>query len=193
MVLQLTAVQFAVDDGTAVVACLCPMPPLRPREVLAHSKVKQEDGAKLTPRKRAVDEVDVEDPATTKLAVGDLVRVVGRIGEARFADSSRFLDCNSMGESALAFDVTGSRTETSVIFAEHIQDIALEVEHHLNVAQLHKEVYSKPFDLQERLQEIKRAEAEQGKDLSSSQASSSAAGSPTKRVSLRDPSSLHDC
>ena len=66
-------------------------------------------------------------------------------------------------------------------------DVSLEVEHHLNMAQLHEQVYNKPFNLNDKLHEIKQAEAEQWNNLSSSQASSSAAGSPTKKVSAVSP------
>lgn len=56
----------------------------------------------------------------------------------------------------------------------------LEAEHHLQVARLHHEVYSKPLDLRIRLAQIKQAEAEQWSHLTSSQASSSTAGTPAK-------------
>lgn len=68
-------------------------------------------------------------------------------------------------------------------FTEQVTDLAVEIEHHLKVARLHKEIYNEPFDVKRKLAEIKEAEAEQWKELSSSQASSSTAGSPTKKVS----------
>lgn len=78
-------------------------------------------------------------------------------------------------------------TDRSSPLAEALYDANLETEHHLQVARLHREVYNKPLDLQARLAQIKQAEAEQWSHLTSSQASSSNAGTPTK---VSGPSSL---
>ena len=83
--------------------------------------------------------------------------------------------------SACALAWTRPRADLSPrSLAERLRDHNQEVQHHIKVARLHQELYSQPFDLNGRLDQIRRDEIEKWSHLPSSQASSSIAGTPKK-------------
>ncbi|ORY92529.1 hypothetical protein BCR35DRAFT_323084 [Leucosporidium creatinivorum] len=163
-----TTISYEVDDGTGVILCTCPL--RRPDPIFIFPRRSADGNPKTpSPRKRKVDEL--VEAGEDRLEVGTLVKVVGTLEEHWVATADRKIVAEKI---------------------EALYDANLEAEHHLQVARLHREVYSKPLDLKARLAQIKQVEDEQWSHLSSIQASSSAAGTPTKRIRLRGPIKLHD-
>ncbi|SCV67422.1 BQ2448_5033 [Microbotryum intermedium] len=141
---------YYVDDGTGVVACLCTAqerPPLiaLPDEAYQVSLTKRR-------RKRKVLDPIPDSEIDSTFEVGTLVRVLARVEKASFA-------------------FAGMR-HLSVIRIEALKNPTAFVTHQLLVHQLHQHIYSQPFDLALRFEEIHQA------DLSIADTTSDALSTP---------------
>ncbi|GAA6001037.1 uncharacterized protein JCM10292_006343 [Rhodotorula paludigena] len=149
---------YAVDDGTAVLEVVCAT-----RSTLSNlSTFSTSTGTSLDPpallplpttslapsprrelAKRKFGQLEARAERQSERTVvepGRLVRVVGRIEERRMAWE------------------TGRRVVASRM--DVLSDLNALPAHHLLVTRLHRELYSQPFDVRERLAAIEQAEAE---------------------------------
>ncbi|GAA5921402.1 hypothetical protein JCM1841_005804 [Sporobolomyces salmonicolor] len=170
---------YTIDDGTALLQVSCPstvdststslpFPSLSPIPLLpshfipAPRSSSSTSALPRTPKKHPFADLELRAQAHASekvaLGVGRLVRVVGRVEEPRGAwEADR--------------RVVADRVEL-------LSSLSAEPEHHLLVASLHADVYSRPFDVRARLAAIEREEAEaQQREWDTRSEMSSVAGS----------------
>lgn len=131
----------------------------------------------------------------TRVGRGRLVRVVGRVEEGRYEwmrgkeGEGRRVVASRIGAFAVFLSFLGflsflpsplvsvSRANTRPPqIADVLTSLTAETSHHLLVARLHKEVYSRPFNLRERLEAIERRRRERKRDAQEVSMMSSTAG-----------------
>ncbi|SCZ93901.1 BZ3500_MvSof-1268-A1-R1_Chr6-3g08968 [Microbotryum saponariae] len=144
---------YYVDDGTGVVACVCTTQEGLPQIALPRESYQASLASPTKqPRKRKVLDALPEDEIDATFEVGTLVRVLARVEKA-----------------SLNF---AGRRYLSVIKMEFLKDPNAFITHQLLVHELHEQVYSQPFNLALRFEEIHQT------DLSLADTTSDALSTP---------------
>ncbi|SGZ28416.1 BQ5605_C027g10332 [Microbotryum silenes-dioicae] len=144
---------YYVDDGTGVVACVCTTQEGPPQIALPRETHQEYLASPIKQvRKRKLLDALPEDEIDATFEVGTLVRVLARVEKASLAYAGR--------------------RYLSVIKMESLKDPNAFITHQLLVHELHEHVYSRPFNLALRFEEIHQT------DLSLADTTSDALSTP---------------
>ncbi|KAK4049001.1 hypothetical protein OIV83_004362 [Microbotryomycetes sp. JL201] len=183
---------YYVDDGTGVLQSSFTVP--QPLPTYTFNRSHSNETPELSKQDDKVPMAATDDPLSNVFRVGTLVRVIGSVRPAEnFRPVS--VDAVKIGPSIASISNEPELTDEAscLIGSERMKEgFSAEADHHLRVAELHRTVYNRPFDLRNRLAEI---QAQQTSSQASSTATEStmtsqALSTARRKVRFRRPAKL---